>query len=102
LFWRALPRCSTPSFQEPAFKAFQASSSVLFVARKEARLLASAARIALIAFNVAGAHGLHDTWRFNVGSLNGNPVGVNGLGSTSTVQCGAPLPCAFNTSCTTI
>jgi hypothetical protein len=88
--------------QEPSFQAFQASADVRFVARKESRALAAKASVALLASNVAGQYGLHLAWRVNVGMFNGNPLGVTGLGNTTTVMCGPPPPCAFNTSCTTI
>ena len=83
---------SPDNLQEPSFKAFQASADVRFIARKESRALTATARVVLLAFNVAGQYGLHLGWRLNVGSFNGNPLGVNGLGSASAVQCGAPPP----------
>ncbi len=76
--------------QEPTFKAFQASASVQFAARKEAPLLAATARIAVLASNVAGRYGLHNAWR------------LNGLSDSSAVKCGPPAPCIFGSACTTI
>ena len=90
------------NLQEPSFKAFQAAAEVRFVARKESRALISKARVVILAFNVAGQYGVHLGWRLNVGSFNGNPLGVNGLSNASAVQCGTPPACVLNTSCTTI
>ena len=86
--------------QAPTFQAFQASDSVRFVARKEARVLAAAARVLVLALNVQGPAGLKDEWRLNVGGR----VGVNGLSNASVVRCGAPALCAFDASapCATI
>ncbi len=90
------------NLQEPSFKAFQAADEVQFVAQKDSRALSAKARVVILAFNVAGQYGLHFGWRLNVGSVNGNPFGVNGLSNASAVQCGPPPACGFNTSCTTI
>ena len=90
------------NLQEPSFKAFQAAAEARFVARKESRAFISKARVVILAFNVAGQYGLHAGWRLNVGSFNGNPLGVNGLGNASAVQCGTPPACVLNTSCSTI
>jgi hypothetical protein len=72
--------------QEPTFKAFQASASVQFSARKEAPALAATAHIVVLASNVAGQYGLHDAWR------------LNGLSNSSAVQCGRPTPCIFGSA----
>ena len=87
--------CRSPTaqlflLQEPTFKAFQASASVQFAARKETPALTATARIAVLASNVAGQYGLHDAWR------------LNGLSNSSAVQCGPPAPCIFGSACTTI
>ena len=86
--------------QAPTFQAFQASDSVRFVARKEARVLAAAARVLVLALNVQGLAGLHYEWRLNVGGR----AGVNGLSNAAVVRCGAPAICAFDASapCATI